>query len=606
MKFKIRTRLLTAYLVSTLFTLIVAAFGFMGMRIIYGRSNAMFGNVVEPLTLLERMNGEYLSLSIALRDLLLNQELRDDPADLKAIDVLQQNFYRVSGTVLNTIVNDDTREAFDKFQDGMRVYLGDTKTLIDLIRDDDSGEALALLNGEMKAAATDTQSALAQLIERTKNLGDAYSTANESSLRQVSLYFLALIAIAVLASLAIAFSLARHFNGTITFISRVMESMSRGDMMNRFESKHLVLGDEFGDLVRSADVLQRDLRDQIMRLVKASDEIDKIGAELLDGSEDNAKALSVILGSVGTVGTDGLELAERVSNAASTTGQILERMTALDGEIQGQAAGITESAASIEQMASNINAVKRGTESLGQEFSSLSAAAEDGRQKLSVMKDTVKSIDEQSERLFEANQIVKSIAARTNLLAMNAAIEAAHAGDAGRGFAVVADEIRALAEQSGAQAGAISKDIKEIKNEIDAVVGNAEVANRAFASVMDKIEVLGRLEAEISQSMQEQAAGAAQITQAISEINEVTVRVRDGSREITDGSHSIREDMRTLRELGDRLKSSLREIEGGTDEIRRTTDGMQDFGMRNASLVTALRSIVDRFKVDVSTGIAEA
>jgi len=598
MKFKIRARLLSAYLVSTAFTVLVASAGYAGMRIMFSRSNAMFGNVVEPLALLERMNGEFFSHSIALRDLMLNPELRNDKNALSKIDNLEQSFYRLSGTMLSSIVNEGTRESFDNFQDGMRIYLGDSKTLIDLILEGNDTDALALLNGEMRDASEEAQTALSELLEGTKNLGDEYASANESSLRRVSLYFLGFIAFAVIVSLIVAFTLARYFNGSISVIAGAMGGMAKGDMINRFDANHLSLADEFGDLVRSADLLQRDLREQIRGLMGASDELDKIGAEMLGGSEDNAKALAVILESVASVETAGLELADRVSNAAGTTGQILERMTALDAQIQDQAAGITESAASIEQMASNINAVKRGAESLGAEFTSLSAAAEDGKQKLSVMESTVRNIDGQSARLFEANQTIKNIAARTNLLAMNAAIEAAHAGEAGRGFAVVADEIRGLAERSAEQAGSISRDIKSIKSEIEAVVANAGTASVAFAQVMEKIGTLGRLEAEINQSMQEQAQGAGQITQAITEINEVTARVRDGSREITAGSTSIQGDMKTLRELGMRLKDSLLAIEGGTGEIRRTTDGMQNFGSRNAQLVTTLRSMVDRFVVE--------
>lgn len=597
MVFKIRARLLMAYLVSTLFTLLVAAAGFAGVYAMHGRSSAMFGNVVEPLTLLERMNGDFLSLRITLRDLILNPALRNDAKTLGKIDDLTQNFYRVSGTMVSTIITEETRESFDEFQDGMRIYLGDSKTFLDLISEGREAESLELLNGEMKVSSDEAQNALTDLIERTRAIGDEYSRANSSSLKTVLAAFLGLLSVAILASMAIAFSMARYFNGTLSLISGVLANMSRGNMMNRFDSRHLALTDEFGDLVRSADKLQIDLQEQIRNLIEASDGLDSIGSQMLHGSAANAQALSVILNSVAKVEGAGFELAERVSNAAGTTTQILERITRLDSEIQNQAAGINESAASIEQMESNIQSVKRSSENLGQEFSSLSSAAEDGKQKLAIMESTIRRIDEQSARLFEANQIVKSIAARTNLLAMNAAIEAAHAGDAGRGFAVVADEIRNLAEQSGSQAGSISRDIKEIKTEIDQVVTHADTANMAFSTVMEKIGTLGRLESEISHSMQEQAQGASQITQAIYEINEVTVRIRDSSREITEGSRSIQGDMSILRALGDRLKENLSDIEGGTSEIRRTTDSMQDSGGKNAGLVKTLRTMVNRFQV---------
>lgn len=597
MKFRIRTRLLMGYFISIFFTIAVAGAGFASLSLMHKRSAAMYSTVVEPLSVLELMDRDFMLLRIGLRDLLLEPALRNDPNAFRKLEDTQQNFYRSSGIILNGIEGTDSRAAFDEFQDSMRVYIGDSKTFVDLIMENDDGGAHALLAGDMEVSALKAQKALESLIDSTTARGAAYGQENSEALARIVRIFLALLFIALMTSLAIAFFLARYFNVSISAIVRVMERMAKGDMMSRFEARFLSMNDELGSLVRSADVLQHDLRDQILEVQRASDEMDRIGSDIVSGTNDTSEALSKILDSTESVGQAGLNLANSVTSTAETTDRILTRMGSLDLEIQQQASGVTESAAAIEQMASNVNAVKRGTQSLGAEFATLRAAAEDGKGKLAVVEATVRRIEGQSSNLFDANQAIKSIAARTNLLAMNAAIEAAHAGDAGSGFAVVADEIRKLAEQAGSQSGNISRNIKEIKGDIDAVVSDAVSANGAFASVMERIETLGRLESEINQSMEEQSLGAGQIAEAITEINAVTARIRDDSREISGESASIQKDMANLRELVDRLKESLETIDLATDAITRTTNHMKESGKRNASLVTGFRNLVNRFTV---------
>src|SRR5574344_2920468 len=139
-------------------------------------------------------------------------------------------------------------------------------------------------------------------------------------------------------------------------------------------------------------------------------------------------------------------------------------------------------------MTANINSVSKILQTNKESMDSLEKASGSGLETVNGTTDLTQKVLEQSEALVEASSVIKSIAGQTNLLAMNAAIEAAHAGESGKGFAVVADEIRKLAEQSNVQGKTISSHLKELQKSINTVVETSKLTANAFISVAENIK----------------------------------------------------------------------------------------------------------------------
>jgi methyl-accepting chemotaxis protein len=248
-------------------------------------------------------------------------------------------------------------------------------------------------------------------------------------------------------------------------------------------------------------------------------------------------------------------------------------------------------------MVANVISVTRNVERMGAEYLKLIDSAGNGRTMLDKTMGDVKRIAERSERLRDANALIASIAAQTNLLAMNAAIEAAHAGSAGLGFAVVADEIRKLAENAARQSKAIAIDVREISGAITDVVGSSDATASSFATVVGQIEQLHALEEEIKLAMTEQSAGSSQVLDSLNLINEITAEVRRGAEEMREGTDAVLGEMNRLLNASVEIESSMTEIAQGANEVSKASNAVADLAVKNRDGISAVAERMGRFKV---------
>jgi len=211
-------------------------------------------------------------------------------------------------------------------------------------------------------------------------------------------------------------------------------------------------------------------------------------------------------------------------------------MEQLNGHVTEQASAVAESSAAIEEMIANIRSVTDTLSKNTENVRELQEASEAGHSSLSGVAADIQEIAKESESLLEINLVMQNIASQTNLLSMNAAIEAAHAGELGKGFAVVSDEIRKLAESSASQSKTIGGVLKKIKGSIDKITKSTECVLSRFDAIEDGVKTVAEQENGILNAMEEQGHGSKQILQAIGQVNEITHRVKADARQMVDGS----------------------------------------------------------------------
>ena len=208
----------------------------------------------------------------------------------------------------------------------------------------------------------------------------------------------------------------------------------------------------------------------------------------------------------------------------------------LNGHVTEQAAAVSEASAAIEEMIANIQSVTNTLQKNADNVKDLQEASEVGHSGLSGVAADIQAITRESESLMEINSVMQNIASQTNLLSMNAAIEAAHAGEAGMGFAVVANEIRKLAESSAAQSKTISSVLKKIKGSIDTITKSTESVLRKFDAIDTGVKTVTAQENSILNAMEEQGHGSTQILQAMVRLNELTYGVKEEAHQMLESS----------------------------------------------------------------------
>ena len=234
---------------------------------------------------------------------------------------------------------------------------------------------------------------------------------------------------------------------------------------------------------------------------------------------------------------------------------------------------------------------------MAESFTELTQSVSEGTKLQNDVNERIHQIEKQSIMLQSANKAIASIASQTNLLAMNAAIEAAHAGDAGRGFSVVADEIRKLSETSSAQSRTIGQQLKEILETILSMVVASSRSGEAFNKVTERIGDTDELVQQINGAMQEQNEGSRQINSALQSMNDTTVYVRRSSEELSESNRTVLSQMENLRNVTDKMISRMDEMNTGARKIGETENALKKISVQMEESISEIGSQIDEFSI---------
>ena len=340
------------------------------------------------------------------------------------------------------------------------------------------------------------------------------------------------------------------------------------------------------------------LKNSIQKVGADSREMESVGSDL----ESNMMSVSEVVSNI-TAGIEDLkkrfvEQEESVSGTAAAIEHIIKTLRGLDESIGQQAAMITESSTSFDKMSHSINTVGENVVETREAIRNLSAATNDGRETLAKANEVSQRISDASGDLIEAGAVIENIASQTNLLAMNAAIEAAHAGEAGKGFAVVASEIRKLAEESSAQGKKISITLKNLSAEIKALADSASGAVEKFNIISGYSKGLSGSIEGVVQAMDEQEENGKIIWGIINDVTGVTNEVKSGSGDMLADGEKVVSATKRLDDLTRILRENIENIASQTELINEAAQESLEITVKNKQSIDGLVLEVGKFKTE--------
>jgi len=343
--------------------------------------------------------------------------------------------------------------------------------------------------------------------------------------------------------------------------------------------------------------IMEEFRQMIATIKQQVGTLNDIGTDLAGNMTETASAMNQITANIQSIKGRVLNQSASVTETNATMEQVTVNIDRLSEHVERQTSAVSESSAAIEEMLANIQSVTTTLVKNVENVKELKESADEGRSSLQEVVEDIQGIARESEGLLEINSVMENIASQTNLLSMNAAIEAAHAGEAGRGFAVVADEIRKLAESSSEQSKVIGNVLKKIKESMDKITRSTDRVLDRFEAIDRGVKLVAEQGETIRNAMEEQGHGSKQVLRMSGLVSEITQQVKGGSQQMLEGSKEVIQESKNLEKATQEITSGMNEMAAGASQVNRAVNTVNELSGKTRENISLLAKVVSQFKV---------
>jgi methyl-accepting chemotaxis protein len=411
--------------------------------------------------------------------------------------------------------------------------------------------------------------------------------------RAMTAFTIILAVIAIAATAFIMYFVLSRTIQPITVVADVLKNVAQGDLTQRI---NVHTKDEIGDLARDLNLTFDKVKNMIGGIKEEAATLQGIGDVLASNMDETAAAVNEITANIQSIKGRIINQSASVTETNAAMEQVVSNINKLNDHVANQSGNISKASSAIEQMVANIHSVTVSLIKNNGNVKTLQDASEVGRNGLREVAADIQEIARESEGLLVINSVMKNIASQTNLLSMNAAIEAAHAGDAGKGFAVVANEIRKLAESSGEQSKTIGRVLMKIKDSIDKITEATENVLNKFEAIDSSVRTVAQQEESVRCAMEEQGSGSRQILEGIGNVNEITCQVKDGAEEMLEGSKEVINESHNLEKATQEITNGMNEMASGAAQVNIAVINVNEMANKTREGIKILLREVDQFK----------
>lgn len=429
-------------------------------------------------------------------------------------------------------------------------------------------------------------------------LGVKYSLAQAVFLEEVQSTLggtlLPLGLMGIIMSVLNIFLLMRGINSRIGYCENFARGLAEGDFS---ESEEFCLSrDELGALnnqlfkvyQNNSDLL-KNLDGSVKKTIQSKDGMVQISGETSNGMEQITQRID-------TVYTHMDDLNKNIQATTSSTASLMEHIQGLNNDVEKQNEIVESSSGAITEITASIDSISSVAEAKISSAEQLVDVSREGEGKLNLTVDSISKMNDSVEKIRGILSLIQNIASQTNLLAMNAAIEAAHAGDAGKGFAVVADEIRKLAESSSSSSREINENINTIIATIQETSAAGNDAIESFHQITGGIDDMIDSYREIGSGLSELKEGSGLILDSVSSLKENSRRVRSSTSNMADLTKGVDTAMQSIEAVSSDTSRAAEEMRTGAESVNKVSRKMMDQSNSLEEASSAIVSGLAKFK----------
>lgn len=627
MNLKLRVKLLSSFVIIALLAGVVGLIGFSNLQSLDNADTKLYENMLIPTNQLGQMSTCLQEMRVNLRDMVYTDSSVKATRYAQNIDELEQQIEDLVTDYRATIISQEDKAALDEYINARQAFSPFVRRVSSLATSGYRERASSVISSsEALAAAKAEHAAIDRLLDLNMEEAKATSTANMRLANRAESAMIIVALIACSLAVVLGMFISKMISNPLTELAGAARKVADGDLTINVSRNS---NDEIGVLCSDFQKMILNLRSLVGNVRQASVTLSSSSQELSATSEEVTKGAQQIAETVSQVAVGSQEQSKTMRLTTSHVEQLGKAINDVASGAQSQAQTVDEVVVLVQQIVKAVEESMTLAEDASCSSNHVGDVANSGEKQVVAAINAMERIEQSSEELAQmvkqlgdsSQQIgsivetIADIAAQTNLLALNAAIEAARAGEHGKGFAVVADEVRKLAERSAKATGEISELISGIQSMTSEAV---QAMERGHEEVVDGTKLANEAGdglKEIQNAVVTIAKEIAQVTNSIKSINESTSGVRNSiegmsavteqtsaaAEEMAASSAEVAEKIEQVAAVSEESAAAAEEVSSTTQEQNASVEELNASAEELASMAQNLEQLVSQFTIDEHT-----